>query len=143
MSGRCWGQLVLNNAHVGVAGRSMTYRAGLLASSVLLGLAGLIPSQARADLIGPGTTVQAFFYNGVFTGPVGLIPDGTASSSPIALTAPVAFTNNLSGADINVGATQIVITNKLSGAPFCFPVGNAGTACTDQIDGFDFKFTGE
>jgi hypothetical protein len=33
---------------------------------MMLGLASLIPSQAHADLIGTGKTVQAFYYNGVF-----------------------------------------------------------------------------
>jgi hypothetical protein len=120
----------------------MTFRAGLLASSVLLGLAGLIPSQARADLIGIGTTVQAFYYNGTFANPVGLIPDGAASSDPIPLTAPVDFTNNVSATDIHIGATQIVLTNKASGFPYCV-ANTSGTACVDVINGFDFKFTGE
>jgi hypothetical protein len=107
----------------------------------LLSLAVLIPNHAHADLIGTGKTVQAFFYNGVFANPAGLIPDGAASSDPIELTAPVKFTNNVSQTDINVGATQIVLTNQFSGA-FCVS-GNVGTACADVIDGFDFKFTGE
>ncbi len=46
------------------------------------------------------------------------------------------------GSTIHVGDTQIVITNLLSGAPFCLSSAT-GTACTDVIDGFDFKFTGE
>ena len=120
----------------------MIFRAGLLVSTVLLCFAGLIPNQAHAGLIGPGTTVQAFFYNGVFTGPAGLIPDGASTSDPFALTAPVIFGNNVSGANIEVGDTQIVITNKTPDAPFCVS-GNVGTACADVIDGFDFKFTGE
>jgi hypothetical protein len=45
------------------------------------------------------------------------------------------------------GATPYasVGANLLSGAPFCSPAGGlaVGTACTDIIDGFDFKFTGE
>jgi hypothetical protein len=41
-------------------------RGGLLATTMMLGLASLIPSQAHADLIGTGKTVQAFYYNGVF-----------------------------------------------------------------------------
>ena len=59
----------------------------------LLSVAVLIPGQAHAGLIGPGTTVQAFYYNGVFASPAGLIPDGAGTSDAIALTAPVAFTN--------------------------------------------------
>src|ERR1700720_438541 len=98
----------------------------------LLNLAVLIPNHAHADLIGTGKTVQAFFYNGVFANPAGLIPDGAASSDPIELTAPVGFTNNVSATDIRVGATQIVLTNQSSGA-FCVS-GNVGTACADVID---------
>jgi hypothetical protein len=108
----------------------------------LLSVAVLIPGEAHAGLIGPGTTVQAFFYNGVFANPAGLIPDGASTSNPIALTAPVDFTNNVSEVNINVGDTQIVMTNTAPGAPFCLS-GNVGTACADVIDGFDFKFTGE
>jgi hypothetical protein len=119
----------------------MMFRGGLLATTMMLGLASLVPSQAHADLIGTGKTVQAFFYNGVFANPAGLIPDGAASSDPIELTMPVDFTNNVSATDIHVGATQIVLTNQFSGA-FCVS-GNVGTACADVIDGFDFKFTGE
>ena len=44
--------------------------------------------------------------------------------------------------DIHVGDTQIILTNQASGAPFCF-ANTPGTACVDQINGFDFKFTGE
>ena len=50
--------------------------------------------------------------------------------------------NNVSEVNINVGNTQIVMTNTASGAPFCF-ANTPGTACVDVIDGFDFKFTGE
>jgi|SRR6516165_5149468 hypothetical protein len=119
----------------------MIFRAGLLLLTVLLGVAGLIPNQAHADLIGTGKTVQAFYYNGVFNNPAGLIPDGAATSNPIELTMPVDFTNNVSLTDIHVGATQIMLTNE-SGFPFCF-ANTPGTACVDVINGFDFKFTGE
>ena len=118
----------------------MMFRAGLLAT--MLGLASLIPSQAHADLIGTGKTVQAFYYNGVFNNPAGLIPDGAATSDPIELIMPVDFTNNVSLTDIHVGATQIMLTNKSSGFPYCF-ANTPGTACVDVINGFDFKFTGE
>ena len=120
----------------------MTFRSGLFASTMLLCVANLIPSQAHAGLIGPGTTVQAFYYNGVFASPAPLIPDGAGSSNPFALTAPVAFTNNVSQTDINVSDLQIVLTNKAEGFPFCV-ANNSGNACGDVIDGFDFKFTGE
>jgi hypothetical protein len=103
----------------------------------MLGLA----SQAHADLIGTGKTVQAFYYQGVFNNPAGLIPDGAATSDPIELTMPVDFTNNVSVTDIHVGATQIMLTNETSG-PYCV-ANTPGTACVDVITGFDFKFTGE
>lgn len=46
------------------------------------------------------------------------------------------------GSLIAVQDTQIVITNLLSNALFCF-LDTPGTACVDMIDGFDFQFTGE
>ena len=121
----------------------MMFRTELLISAMLLGVAGLVPNKAQAvGLIGPGTTVQAFYYNGTFAGPAGLIPDGASTSDPIALTASVAFTNNVAETNINVGNTQIIITDIAGGAPFC--VSNTpGNACADVINGFDFKFTGE
>ena len=119
----------------------MTLRAKLLASTALLGIAGLLPVQARAGLLGAGATVQAAFYNGQFAGPSGLIPDGGSTSNPTSLAAAVNFTNNVSQVDIHVGDTQITLTNTASGA-FCV-LATPGTACVDEIDGFDFKFTGE
>jgi hypothetical protein len=119
----------------------MMFRSGLLATTTMLGLASLIPSSAHADLIGTGKTVQAFYYQGVFNNPAGLIPDGAATSDPIELTMPVDFTNNVSVTDIHVGATQIMLTNETSG-PYCV-ANTPGTACVDVINGFDFKFTGE
>lgn len=119
----------------------MTFRAKLLASATMLALAGLVPNHARAGLLGAGNTVQAFYYNGVFASPEGEIPVGGMTSNPTS--APVDYVQgSADGSTIHVGDTQIVITNLLSGAPFCF-ANTAGTACTDVIDGFDFKFTGE
>jgi hypothetical protein len=121
----------------------MTFRAKLLASATMLALAGLVPNHARAGLLGAGNTVQAFYYNGVFASPEGEIPVGGMTSNPTSLAAPVDYVQgSADGSKIHVGDTQIVITNLLSGAPFCF-ANTAGTACTDVIDGFDFKFTGE
>jgi hypothetical protein len=121
----------------------MTFRAKLLASATMLALAGLVPNHARAGLLGAGNTVQAFYYNGVFASPEGEIPAGGMTSNPTSLAAPVDYVQgSADGSKIHVGDTQIVITNLLSGAPFCF-ANTAGTACTDVIDGFDFKFTGE
>jgi hypothetical protein len=109
----------------------------------LLSIAVLIPGQAHAGLIGPGTTVQAFYYNGVFASPEGQINAATGTSDPASLTSPVDFLQGAaSGSTIRVGDTQIAITNVLSGVPFCF-ANTPGTACVDVIDGFDFKFTGE
>lgn len=121
----------------------MTFRAKLLASATMLALAGLVPNHARAGLLGAGNTVQAFYYNGVFASPEGEIPVGGMTSNPTSLAAPVDYVQgSADGSTIHVGDTQIVITNLLSGAPFCF-ANTPGTACTDVIDGFDFKFTGE
>jgi hypothetical protein len=103
----------------------------------------LLPGPARADLLGAGKTVQAFYYNGVFAGPEGQINAATNTTDPAPLTAPVDFLQGAaSGSTIHVGNAQITITNKLSGVPFCF-ANTPGTACVDVIDGFDFKFTGE
>ncbi len=121
----------------------MAFRAGLLASTTLIGLAALLPNKAYADMLGAGKTVQAFYYNGVFAGPEGEIAVGASTTDPASLIAPVNYTQGAAdGSTIAVGATQIIITNLLSGAPFCF-ANTAGTACTDVIDGFDFLFTGE
>ncbi len=90
----------------------MEFRVRLLATTMALGFLGLVPNQARADLI--GGTVQAFYYNGTLVGPAGLLPDGAATSDPIAVTAAgVTFTNNVSQTDIGVSATQIVLTNQV------------------------------
>lgn len=119
----------------------MTVRAGWLA---LLGLTLMIPDAARATtLLGAGKTVQAFYYNGVFVSPEGEDNSVSGTNDPASLAVPV---NYLEGAadlsTIFVGDTQIIITNKATGQPFCFS-NNSGTACPDQIDGFDFLFTGE
>jgi hypothetical protein len=121
----------------------MPFRTSLLASTTLLGLTGLLSNQAHAGLIGAGNTVQAFYYNGVFAGPEGEIPVAGFTSDPASLAAPVDYQLGAAdGSTIAVNDLQIVITNQLSGFPFCVGSG-VGTACTDVIDGFDFKFTGE
>jgi hypothetical protein len=121
----------------------MTFRAKLLASATMLALAGLVPNHARAGLLGAGNTVQAFYYNGVFASPEGEIPVGGSTSNPTSLAAPVDYLQgSADGSTIHVGDTQIIITNLVSGFPFCF-ANTPGTACVDVIDGFDFKFTGE
>lgn len=121
----------------------MKFHSKLLASAALLGLAGLLPNQARAGLLGAGNTVQAFYYNGVFAGPEGEIPVGGTTTDPASLATSVDYQQGAAdGSTIHVADTQIVITNILSGVPFCFS-NTSGTACTDVIDGFDLKFTGE
>jgi len=116
-------------------------RTGLLIIA-LLGSTNVFIGQARADLLGAGKTVQAFYYNSVFASPEGEIAVGSSTSNPVPLVAPVSYQQGAAdGATIHIGDTQITITNLVAGA-FCFS-GNVGTACTDQIDGFDFKFTGE
>jgi hypothetical protein len=87
--------------------------------------------------------VQAFYYNGVLASPEGEIPIGAGTTDPAPLTVPVNYTQGAAdGSTIHVGDTQIAIKNVLSGVPFCV-ANTAGTACSDAIDGFDFKFTGE
>ncbi len=121
----------------------MTFPARLLASAILLGLAGLVPNQAHAGLFSAGNTVQAFYYNGVFASPEGEIPVGGSSSNPSPLFTTVDYQQGAAdGSTIAIDDTKIVITNLLAGAPFC-TANTPGTACTDVIDGFDFKFTGE
>jgi PEP-CTERM motif len=96
---------------------------------------------AYAGLIGVANTVQAFFYNGTLASPAGLIPDGGSTSDPASLASPVTYSNNVAETDIFVDDTTIRLTNLASGLPYCFS-NFVGTACTDMIDGFDFKFTG-
>jgi hypothetical protein len=111
-----------------------------------LTLTALIPNQACAStLLGIGRTVDAFFYNGVFTDPEGELNVATGTSDPASLaTGPVDYGEGAADlSTIVVGPTQIIITNLASsGAPFCVS-DNPGATCPDVIDGFDFKFTGE
>jgi PEP-CTERM motif len=106
--------------------------------AIVLGVA-----PAHAGLIGAGNTVQAFYYNSVFASPEGELDAVTNTTNPASLAVPVNFLQGAAdGSTIAVTDTQITITNLLSGAAFCL-AGDVGTACTDVIDGFDFKFTGE
>jgi hypothetical protein len=122
----------------------MTFRSGLLASATLLGLVGFSSSQVYATgLFGAGDTVQAFYYNGVFNNPEGEITVGGSSSDPASLVSQVNYQlGSADGSTITIDNLQILITNQLSGFPFCF-ADTPGTACTDVVDGFDFLFTGE
>jgi hypothetical protein len=109
----------------------------------LVGSVLLFAAPAEAGLLGAGRTVQAFYYNGVFASPEGEIPVGASTSDPASLVTAVDYQQGAAdGSTIHIGDTQIVITNLLSGLPFCVTLA-AGTACPDVIDGFDFKFTGE
>jgi hypothetical protein len=120
----------------------MTLRAKLCSGVALFSLAGLSPNQAFAGLLGAGNTVQAFYYNGVFASPEGELPAGALTDDPASLASPVDYVKGANdGTTIAVGNTQIVFTNLVT-FPFCF-AGGTGTACTDVIDGFDLKFTGE
>jgi hypothetical protein len=120
------------------------FRAALLGSATLLGLAALVPNRAFAGLLGAGNTVQAFYYNGVFAGPEGEDNAATNNSAPASLTVPVSYEEGAADqSTITVGDTQIAITNLApSGTPFCTE-NASGTNCPDVIDGFDFLFTGE
>ena len=82
--------------------------------------AGLLAGQAHAGLLGAGKTVQAFYYNGVFASPEGELTDPLGTSNPTSLASPVDYIQGAAnGSTIDVGDTQIVITNLLSGLPFC------------------------
>jgi len=123
----------------------MTYRRKLLlALGATLGLASLVLHQAQAGLLGAGGTVQAFYYNGTFTGPEVELNAADDSGNPAPLTGPVDYLQGpLDGSTITVDDTEIVITNQLTNTPFCSDGASSGTACADVISGFDFKFTGE
>ena len=121
----------------------LSFRSALLTSTTLIGLAALVPNVAQAGLLGVGNTVQAFYYNGALAGPEGEIPVGASTTDPASLATPVDYTQGAAdGSLIAIGDTQITITNLLTNAPFCI-ADTPGTACVDQIDGFDFQFTGE
>jgi hypothetical protein len=121
----------------------MTFRSGLLASTTLLGLAMVTSQQAHAGLYSASATVQAFYYNGVFASPEGEIPVAASTDDAVTLGSEVDYqTGAADVSTISVTDTQIVITNQAGGAPFCV-AGTPGVTCTDTIDGFDFKFTGE
>ena len=109
----------------------------------LIGSVLTFAAPAEAGLLGAGRTVQAFYYNGVFASPEGEIPVGASTSDPASLATAVDYQQGAAdGSAIHIGDTQIVITNLISGFPFCV-LNTFGTACVDVIDGFDFRFTGE
>lgn len=120
----------------------MRGRATLLSAATLLGVAGLVPGQAVAGLLGAGNTVQVFYDNGSTASTEREVATGAMNSDPVSLTAPVSYPAGAADLSrIAIFDTRIVITS-LSNAPFCFSLA-VGTACGDTISGFDFKFTGE
>jgi hypothetical protein len=54
----------------------MTFRTLFLVTTMMVGLGSPNCHDARAGLLGPGRTVQAFYYNGTFASPEGEIPVG-------------------------------------------------------------------
>ena len=115
----------------------------VLTVSMMLVAAGLTAGPAYAGLLGTGRTVQAFYYNSLFANPEGEIAVGSSNTDPVSLATAVDYQQGAAdGSTIHIGDTQITIHNLLSAQPFCFS-NTSGTACADQIDGFDFKFTGE
>jgi hypothetical protein len=107
-------------------------------------LAAMTSFSAQAGLLGGGGTVQAEYYNGVLAGPELEINTVTNDGNPALLGLPVNYDEGaLDGSTILVGDTEITITNMLGNIPFCSDGLSVGTACTDQISGFGFLFTGE
>lgn len=109
----------------------------------------------HAKLIGDGTnTVNAFFYiNAPATASGGGCDQYIASyceqeykydfmgMAQYVLTVPAHFVQApIDGATIDVGDTQIVITNEIP-ATFCADGVSAGSACTDPFTGFEFLFS--
>jgi hypothetical protein len=116
-------------------------RAALGASTLLFCTMSLAPGMARADLLGAGKTVQVFYDDGIFP-PEAERPVGSTVTDPAPLNVAVDYQEGqFDLATVHVGATQIVITS-LSPTPFCSS-GAPGSACTDALSGFDFRFTGE
>ena len=82
----------------------MTFGSRLVASTALLSLISLVPSQAHAGLLGSGRTVQAFYYNGVLANPEGEIPVGAGTTAPAPLTVAVDYTQGAAdGSTIHIG----------------------------------------
>jgi len=122
--------------------RLCVYRLGVIGAG-LAGAMFLTLSPAHAGLLGAGRTVLAQYYNGVFTGPEIERDAATLVFGPASLATNADFLQGAAdGSTIALTDTKITITNVLSGLPFCF-AGGLGTACTDEISGFNFVFTGE
>jgi hypothetical protein len=110
---------------------------------------------AQAGLIGGGTnTVSAFFYISAPATPSGGGCDQYTAKyceqeynydamdmAQYVLTIPAHFVQApIDGATIDVGDTQIVITNAIP-ETFCADGVSAGSACTDPFTGFEFLFS--
>jgi hypothetical protein len=121
-----------------------------VASLLFFGLAGGMSVSAKAGLVGDGkNTVSLYFWLPSTTSPPGTCTtsldceseDYEGTSGPTDTpppTIPVTFIeSSLSGSTVSVGDTQIVITNMLSGEPFC----SGSPPCTDVFTGFQFLFS--
>ena len=123
----------------------MTFRSRFLVSTVILGFAGLAAHPALAGLLNTGATVLTNYYPGTNTPGAAENENTETFGSPaaVSLANPVNYVQGPDdGSTIVVGDTTITITNLLA-FTFCNDGSSAGSACTDQIDGFNFQFTGE
>jgi hypothetical protein len=131
-----------------IGSRFYAYGSSVLATGIA-GALMLTAEPARAGLLGAGRTVQAQYYNGSFSGleiedDNATNPLSNANPASLAAAPGASFAQGVaSGSTIAVSDTQIVITNLLSGVPFCRDGIRVGAACGDVISGFDFLFTGE
>jgi hypothetical protein len=124
----------------------MTFRSQFLASTVMLGFVGLAAPPAMAGLLNASATVLTDYYPGT-NDPAGQENENTVSfgsPAPVSLASPVNYGTQGAddGATIVMGDTSITITNLLA-FTFCSDGTSVGSACTDQIDGFKFQFSGE
>jgi len=130
-------------------------RAKILLAVANLAIVGVTAAPAQAGLIDGGTnTVSAFFYINAPATPSGGGCDQYTQSyceqeynydsmgmAQYVLTIPAHFVQApIDGSTIDVGDTQIVITNELP-ATFCGDGVSAGSACTDPFTGFEFLFS--
>jgi hypothetical protein len=124
----------------------MTFRKRLLVSTVILGFVGVAANPAVAGLLNAGATVLTDYYPGT-NDPAAAENENAVSFSgntaPVSLANPVNYVEGPDdGSRIVVGDTSITITN-LFAFPFCSDGASVGSACSDQIDGLKFQFTGE
>jgi len=123
--------------------RLCVYRLGVIGA----GLAGamlLTLAPAHAGLLGAGRTVQAFYYNGTTSGPEPEQDAATGFFTPASLATNANFNPGIfDNSRIAVTDTKITITYVALPFSFCQNGTSVGSACTDDISGFDFRFTGE